>query len=59
MFTLHIVHFYMYVYISPRKELSLIYDNLWYNLLIVYLLFKALCLLREKIICKYQMTVMS
>lgn len=50
---------YMSVYIFPRKELSLIYDSLLYNLVIVYLLFKACYLLWEMMIYKYQMTIMS
>lgn len=47
----------MHMYRYPRKELSLIYNTLWCYLIIV--IFKAVCLLREKIIYKYQVTFMS
>ena len=45
------------MYRYPRKELSLIYNTLWCYLIIV--IFKAVCLVREKIIYKYQMIIMS
>lgn len=53
-------HLCVHMYMSPRKGLSLIYDTLWYYLVIVCLLFvKTLCLLRKKNTCKYQMAIMS
>lgn len=41
------MHAYVYIWKVPRRELSVICDNLGYYLIIVYLLFQVFCLLRE------------